>query len=560
MKLKIIDKFRKNKNNNQDIFNYNSTLFHTVKLLKDYGISDIVVSPGMQNANFNSIVQKDPFFSCYSVVDERSAAYVACGIASQKQKPVVITCTEATASRNYLSAMTEAFYRNIPIIALTFYNDAGTPYNLSPQHVDRSITQNDIKTIKVDLPAITDWYSRQKALLLLNAAISAAAYKNEPVHINCPSFFDIEATLDFDTLDTWHTEFIFDDFSNLSKELENKRVAIFIGSHAKFDENTAKYIENFAQSWNAPVFYDHTSSYNGMRNGILSTKACRQILLKQYPDIVIDLGGVCSHYYCDKIFEKAEIWRISPNGKFSCRFSKPVKKHIVCSEQNFFFSNISQTRVNIDYYNEVFEQINNIKERELPLSNMLVCKYLSKYIPKNSILNISILNSLRSMNFFELDKSIDSVCNVGGFGIDGQVSTLVGYSIANKENLCFGLFGDLAFFYDMNVLGIRHVGKNIRIIVINNNKGEEFKLNPDLAENLGELTDTLIAAGGHYINGAKAWALSCGFEYSSVSVADGLEEKIKEFCKKDFGKSVLLEVKTNDADEKEALNIMTQIL
>lgn len=77
----------------------------------------------------------------FSVVDERSASYVATGLAFEKGEPVVITCTGATASRNYLSAMTEAFYRNIPLIALTFHNPSGNEYNMTPQYLDRSVTQ-----------------------------------------------------------------------------------------------------------------------------------------------------------------------------------------------------------------------------------------------------------------------------------------------------------------------------------------------------------------------------------------------------------------------------------
>ncbi|MBQ7126339.1 hypothetical protein IJO12_04565, partial [bacterium] len=100
------------------------TIYYLISMLKAYGIKNIVASPGMQNSKFNAVVQEDDFFSCYSVVDERSAAYFATGISYETTQSVVITCTGATASRNYLSALTEAYYRKIPIIAITFYNSA----------------------------------------------------------------------------------------------------------------------------------------------------------------------------------------------------------------------------------------------------------------------------------------------------------------------------------------------------------------------------------------------------------------------------------------------------
>ena len=84
-----------------------------IAMLKSYGVKNIVVSPGTCNSCFVGSIQDDPFFTLYSVVDERSAAYFATGLAAETNGPVVITCTEATASRNYISAMTEAFYRNL---------------------------------------------------------------------------------------------------------------------------------------------------------------------------------------------------------------------------------------------------------------------------------------------------------------------------------------------------------------------------------------------------------------------------------------------------------------
>ena len=151
-----------------------NTLHYILALLKAYGIKNIVASPGSQNSTFNYIAQEDSYFKCYSVIDERAAVYVALGIATELQEPVVITCTGATAARNYMSGMTEAYYRELPIIALTFYNPKLNKFSLEPQYTDRSISQNDIKEISIHLPEIKDRVDKMHILTKLNAALSLA--------------------------------------------------------------------------------------------------------------------------------------------------------------------------------------------------------------------------------------------------------------------------------------------------------------------------------------------------------------------------------------------------
>ena len=96
---------------------------YLVALLKAHKIKKVIASPGTTNLSFVASLQYDPFFEMYSCVDERSAAYMACGLSAETGEPVVITCTGATASRNYLPGLTEAYYRKLPILAVT-----GTQY------------------------------------------------------------------------------------------------------------------------------------------------------------------------------------------------------------------------------------------------------------------------------------------------------------------------------------------------------------------------------------------------------------------------------------------------
>ena len=88
-------------------------------LLKAHGIKRIIASPGTTNIPLVASMQQDSFFEMYSAADERSAAYIACGLAAGTGEPVVLSCTGATASRNYMSGLTEAFYRKLPVLAIT---------------------------------------------------------------------------------------------------------------------------------------------------------------------------------------------------------------------------------------------------------------------------------------------------------------------------------------------------------------------------------------------------------------------------------------------------------
>ena len=185
-------------------------------------------------------------------------------------------------------------------------------------------------------------------------------------------------------------------------------------------------------------------------------------------------------------------------------------------------------------------------------------------IPHDSVMHFGILNSLRAWNFFLLDDSIDTSCNVGGFGIDGGLSTLLGSSLANKDRLHFGIFGDLAFFYDMNSLGNRHVGNNLRIMLVNNAKGSEFKLYSHPASKLGSEADEYIAAARHYGNKSpqlvKHYSEDLKFQYLSASCKEEFLEVYPKFLVKHSDRPILFEVFTNSEDENKALFSINNIL
>lgn len=531
-----------------------------LSLLKQYGIKKIVVSPGTTNVPISRSVQLDPWFEVYSVVDERSAAYFATGLSYESGEPVVISCTGATASRNYLPGLTEAYYRNIPIIALTSQHHTSDFGNLVAQVTDRSVSQNDIKKLSVELPIVKDEEDYERCILSANKAlIAATTHGKGPVHINLqvvgdysfttpeiPSVRKIEYT-DSDSIDQ--------KVVHLHNELKNKKVGIFIGAHRKFNHEEQNAIERFSDIYEAPVFIDHTSGYVG-KNAVLVSQIVALRQSKNKPDLVIDLGSVTGDYTTDW-FYGIETWRISEDGKIHDRFHNQTV--LFDGLEAAFFSAFSNMKK--DNKNNYYTQINTEVGRpvtpvdKMELSNTYISGALSKNIPDNSNLHLGILNSLRNMNFFSLDRSISSSSNVGGFGIDGALSTAIGQSMVDTKKLTFCLVGDLAAFYDMNALGIRHIRNNLRILLVNNNGGVEFRLNSKLETQWADKTDEFISAGGH--NGSmQAWAESRGFTYLSAATKQDFDQLISRFTssdENDFSKPVFFEVFTTIKDEQDGV-------
>lgn len=524
-------------------------------LLKKYNIRKIVVSPGTTNVPIARAVQTDPFFEGYSAVDERGAAYLAGGLAFASGEPVALSCTGATASRDYVPGLTEAYYRGLPVIAITSQHHSPCPSDLMPQMTDRTVSQNDIKRFSAVLPLIKDNEDYRTCVQLVNEALYTATRRDAgPVHINLPVGnlygFHTEQLPDVQKIDVYDSEdFPVDAFA---EALKGKKVALFIGAHKPFDEETKAAIETFAERLDAPVFCDHTANYTG-KNRMQTTVACDLFELKAHPDLVIDLGSVSGDYSASPLFKGKRVWRISEDRKFHNRHgAEVVEKLFFCSER-FFFTKLCGVEGDTKYYESVQKVVSDAKVPMLPLSNLYAASKLSRLLPKNSFLHLGILNSLRSMNYFRLDPSITVSSNVGGFGIDGAVSTAFGQALANPDRLSFALIGDLAFFYDMNALGNRHMGKNLRILLINNARGVEFRLNASLERLWGSESDELIAAHGHF-GSAQAWAESMGFAYLSAADREAFDERIKPFCDPEaFEKPVVFEVFTEAEDEQEAL-------
>lgn len=163
---------------------------------------------------------------------------------------------------------------------------------------------------------------------------------------------------------------------------------------------------------------------------------------------------------------------------------------------------------------------------------------------------------------FPLPEGVDSASNVGCCGIDGCTSTLIGASLASPQRICYLVTGDLAFFYDLNSLGNRHVGPNVRVLLVNNGIGAEFKMSTHLVYQYGDRADEYMAAKGHFGNKSpflvKHYAEDLGFEYLTASNKEEYLSCLGRFTSPELTeKPIIFEIFTNHKDENEALQLMT---
>jgi 2-succinyl-5-enolpyruvyl-6-hydroxy-3-cyclohexene-1-carboxylate synthase len=316
------------------------------------------------------------------------------------------------------------------------------------------------------------------------------------------------------------------------------------------------------------VLCDHTSNYKG-KYRVLYPLAASQSLdhPASQPELLIHIGEISGDYYTLALGKKAkEIWRVSEDGEIRDTFRK--LRYIFEMPEQGFFEKYANEKIETPnhYYQICTERLGELRNKvpDLPFSNIWIASKMAHRIPEGSTIHFGILNSLRSWNFFELPGSVFSASNVGGFGIDGNVSALHGASLANKDKVFFGIVGDLAFFYDLNVLGNRHIRENLRIMLVNNGKGTEFLLYSHRDARFGKDTEEYIAATGHFGNQSRSLvkhiAQDLGFEYFSAANKQEFEAVYERFLVPEITeRPMVFEVFTNSSDESDALQLMRNI-
>lgn len=535
-----------------------------ISLLKQHGVKKIVASPGSTNVTIVGSLQQDSYFEMYSCIDERSAAYFACGLAAESGEAVAISCTGATASRNYFPALTEAFYRKLPILAITSTQDESKIGHLIPQVLDRSQQPLDIVKESVHLQNIKDSDDEWDVMIKANKAILALNHHGKgPVHINLSTKYSPNFTAKH--LPLAHKISRIMPYDEVPRIPEKTTVAIFVGSHVRWSKRLTQSVEKFCETHNAFVFTEPSSNYVGKYNVPYAIVACQHCTkLSQSPDLLIHIGETSD--MCNIVGLPKNVWRVSEDGKLSDRFR--ALSYVFEMPEELFFEKYSESKTesNVSRYYEALEECkflwNNIPN--MPLSQIWVASQMHDKFPTNSTIHLGILSPLRSWSYFPIKAEIETYCNQGGFGIDGNISTMIGASMVHPEKIFYAVVGDLSFFYDMNILGNRHIKNNVRILLINNSAGAEFHLFKQQNCIYVKEIDSYISAGGH--NGNKSPCLvkhiaeDLGFEYLQASSKEEFLQQCNSFTSSKLGdKPMIFEIFTQIEDENLALKSMWSI-
>ena len=532
-----------------------------VAMLKKKNIKNIVISPGNSHNAIVRSIEEDKLFKTYNIVDERSAAFFALGLIQELNEPVAICCTSGTAATNYMTGVTEAYRRKMPLVVITGDKN---PYYLG-QLEDQMIDQvNLFKTntkYSITLPIVRnskdEWYCQR---LVNEAFLEMDHHGRGPVHINVPieeGMFAING--DFSTNELPKVNIIEridcktkeDEIKKKFENLKNKKVLIVYGQDNDIPDDRIKNLEKIFSHYNCIISVDKLSNLH-CKGSIETTKATLIARLsgsfnELMPDIVITLAGSAvwdGRFLLKGHNDKFESWLVTEEGKVQ-DYYKNLTTIFELSIDEFL---VMMSKYNVDssksYYQLWKNKTDEFKIPEFEYSNLYTVKKLMERLPKDSKLNLANSTTIRIAQYFQLDDSIEVYCNRGVNGIDGCMSTFIGQAAVSKK-LNFLIIGDLTFFYDMNALWNRYVGTNVRIMLNNNSGAALFHFNQGL-KNYPTLNENVAA---EHNATAKGWAESRGFKYLYSSNKEEFDKKLEEFLNPNSDKPIILEVFTKKEED-----------
>lgn len=531
-------------------------------LLKEYGIFDIVISPGSRNAPLAIHFSETDEFNCYSIVDERSAAFVGMGMAKSIKKPVALTCTSGSASANYYPAITEAFYQNTPLLILT----ADRPTDFVDIFDGQTIRQKDLyqQHSYGDFQLLEDSMENadDENFSIIKKAIEVCFEKQGPVHINIPLeeplYHMVSELPNFKPVEKTIRETNYELPPNLVAEWNtSKRVMILVGTR-DYSEELEMQLTQLVKNHSVVVLKEANSN---LKHDKFFAHIDRYIFnfndadYKTYaPDLLITVGQNVVSKKVKQFLRKAnpknhwhidEVWH--PDTFFS------LTEKVKATPEKFFAKLLKFISLEPSpYFNlwDVLRDKRDLKHDEycigITFSDFKLFELLSKQLPENINLHISNSSAIRYTQLFDFDKN-RIYCNRGTSGIDGSTSTAMGYAIKSQRQTVL-VTGDMSFFYDINGLWNNYIPPYTRIIVFNNGGGDIFKIIPGPSST--NALDEFILTKHH--KNAEYLAKHFGFAYTKVDDEITLSRVLDNFFKHDE-KAKILEVDTAAIENAEVL-------
>lgn len=529
-----------------------------VSLCAKKGIKNAILSPGSRCAPISLAFARHPDIHARTVSDERSAAFIALGMAQQLEKPVVLVCTSGSAAYNYAPAIAEAYFQQIPLLVIT----ADRPPEWIDQWDGQTIRQTEIfgKHVKRFISFPDEFGHKDKiwyANRLANEAINLACdFPAGPVHINVPlrePFYpETDEQFDFNEkircIEAFKVPALLQEEvqQKLSVALSNHKRVLIVPGQQRPDSKIQQILDEIAKEGKAVVITDTISNLQSeftvnLHDHFLGNDP---VISDLYPDLVITFGKSIISKSLKLFLRKshAEHWHIQPGG-YSPDTFQLLTKTISCQPLSFLKFLKTNIETDLSYVKSWLDLENNVKgSLDAILESADFGEYKALYacvkvIPYHSKLHLANSMTVRYINFLG-KRQQEIICNRGTSGIDGSNSTAVGCTFTTKDPVTL-ITGDLAFFYDRNAFWHNYPINNLRIILLNNHAGGIFRLidGPSKQPELEEFFETKQRLSAGYL------AKDFGFEYHLANDERSLEMGLKKFYEKSI-RPKILEIET----------------
>ena len=513
------------------------------KLCSDFGIEHAVICPGSRSAPLVFAFNRNKNIKTYAIVDERSAGYIALGMAQQLQKPVALICTSGTAALNFFPAIAEAFYQKIPLVVLT----ADRPAELLNQQDGQMI--NQVNVFGSHVRGSLQFEVRSSEFVVQSLLEKSMFPVKGPVHINVPLVEPLYENLEISNELPMHREAIGNnelknkdfDATQLINALQkcdpNKPKVILVGQGFPNQELAAvlKSLEQKGFVILADVVSNQHESTSISHYDLIIAQATPEILKTLEPDLIISLGG--------PILSKAlKLWLKKQKPHFHFRIQQDdilvntydnVTDYLITNNftplkyiaeqyisENSFLNNWQETNT------KAKKVVTNFTQNNQTVFNELVAvQTVLEQLPNQSQLQIANSTAIRYVSYLGLpNKNLTVFCNRGTSGIDGCTSTALGAALINNTITTL-ITGDLAFFYDRNAFWNNYIPNNLRIILLNNNGGGIFNL-IDVPSSAPELDKFFLTK--HTLK-AKNLAADFGLIYENCTSQNELNQALNSF-------------------------------
>ena len=540
------------------------SILQLAALLKAHGVQKMVLCPGSRNAAIVHTFANIEDFTCYSITDERSAGFFAIGLSLQGGGPVAVCCTSGSALLNLHPAVAEAYYQQIPLIVISADRPAAWIGQMDGQTLPQPHVFGSLVKMSVNLPEVhteeDEWHCNR----LINEAILETTHHGKgPVHINVPISepiyrFTAKELPEVRVITRYQGLNVYDrDYKELIEKLNGyqKRMVV-VGQMTLIYQFDKKFIKplskNFA--WLTEHLSNQTIPALPIKNFDVAISGMDEERQEQMtPDLLITYGGHIVSKQLKKYLrthKPKEHWHITPDGKvadlFGCLTTVIEIDPFEFLEKIAFMLDGKPTN-----YPMVWENWCKIHPSpELPYSQISVTGDLIKALPAPCALHLANSSTVRYAQLFPLSNDVEVCCNRGVNGIEGSLSSALGYAVAS-DKLNFVIIGDLSFFYDMNALWNTHFHNNLRILVLNNEGGEIFHTLPGMDKS-GGTSRKFITAEHH--TSARGWAEERGFLYMNATDDEEWQEALKTFASpEEHPQPMLLEVWTDKGEDTRLL-------